>query len=83
VQLLPSPESPTSVTTLRDDATAAGSAIEFIRKGWNDMQETPQDLFRQVLEKVKKSSVWEKLTPAQKEALITQYLQRHFKTNSQ
>jgi hypothetical protein len=47
------------------------------------MQETPQDLFRQVLEKVKKSSVWEKLTPAQKEALITQYLQRHFKTNDQ
>jgi hypothetical protein len=47
------------------------------------MQETPQDLFRQVLEKVKKSSVWEKLTPAQKEKLITQYLQRHFITNDQ
>jgi len=47
------------------------------------MHETLQDLFRQALEKAKKSSVWEKLTPAQKETLITQYLQRHFKTNNQ
>jgi hypothetical protein len=47
------------------------------------MQEKPQDLFWQALEKVKKSSIWEKLTSAQKEALITQYLQGHFKTNGQ
>jgi len=47
------------------------------------MQEKPQDLFRQALEKAKKSSIWEKLTSAQKEALITRYLQRHFNTNGQ
>jgi hypothetical protein len=44
----------------------------------NNIQETREDLLRQALEKAKKSSVWEKLTPAQKEALITQYLHRHF-----
>jgi hypothetical protein len=41
------------------------------------MQEKHQDLFRLALEMVKKTSVWEKLTPAQKDALITQYFQRH------
>ena len=47
------------------------------------MQETRQDLFRQVLAKAKKSSAWEKLTPAQQEALITQYIQKNFETNDQ
>jgi len=47
------------------------------------MQETHQDLFRQAVETAKKTSVWEKLTPAQKNALITQYLQKHFSSIDQ
>ena len=37
-----------------------------------------QDIFREAVEKAKKSGVWEKLTPSQQEELVTKYLQKHF-----
>jgi hypothetical protein len=35
------------------------------------------DIFREVIEKAKKSGIWEQLTPAQQEELIYKYLREH------
>ena len=45
-------------------------------------QEIQQDIFRQAIDKAKKTVSWEKLTPSQKEKLITRCLQDHYETRS-
>jgi hypothetical protein len=37
-----------------------------------------RDIFREAVEKAKKSGVWEKLTLPQQEELVAKYLQKHF-----
>jgi hypothetical protein len=44
------------------------------------MQAVQKDIFREALEKAKKMASWEKLTPSQKEELITRYLRGLFET---
>jgi hypothetical protein len=44
------------------------------------MREMQQDIFREAMEKAKKTASWEKLTPPQKEELITTYLRGLFET---
>ncbi len=37
-----------------------------------------RDIFREAVEKAKKSGVWEKLTLSQQEELVAKYIQKHF-----
>jgi hypothetical protein len=39
-----------------------------------------QDIFREAIEKAKKTASWEKLTPSQKEELITKHVRGIFET---
>jgi len=41
-------------------------------------QEIRKDIFREAMEKAKKTVSWEYLTPSQKKKLITRCLQDHF-----
>jgi len=44
-------------------------------------QEIQQDIFREAMEKAKKSASWERLTPSQREELITRYLRGLFEAS--
>ncbi len=46
-----------------------------------EMQERQEDIFREAMEKAKKTVSWEKLTTSQKEMLITMYLRGHYETS--